>query len=51
MLYQRLRELHEAGLLDRDEQDAYVLSRLGASLCETLAPLDKWARRWADSIK
>ena len=49
VLYQRLRELQEAGLLERDEQDGYRLTPLGASLCETLAPLDRWARRWADT--
>ena len=50
VLYQRLRELDEASLLERDEQDAYRLTQLGASLCETLAPLDPWARRWAQAI-
>src|SRR5688572_25486570 len=50
VLYQRLRELREAGLLERDGGDAYRLTKLGASLGETLAPLDEWARRWANSM-
>jgi DNA-binding HxlR family transcriptional regulator len=51
VLYQRLRELQEAGLLERDEHDAYALSRIGASLAEALEPLDGWARRWAVSTR
>lgn len=47
VLYQRLRELGEAGLLHRDSDHAYVLTPLGSSLGEALEPLDRWARGWA----
>lgn len=47
VLYERLRELLEAGLLRRDPDDRYELTTLGASLAEAIAPLDRWARRWA----
>jgi DNA-binding HxlR family transcriptional regulator len=46
VLYERLRELSEAGLVDRDG-DAWALTPLGAALGESLEPLDAWARRWA----
>jgi DNA-binding HxlR family transcriptional regulator len=46
VLYQRLRELTDAGLLDHTD-DGYQLTDLGASLGAALAPLDQWARRWA----
>jgi DNA-binding HxlR family transcriptional regulator len=49
VLYERLRELSEAGLLRRDPDDRYELTALGASLAEAIAPLDRWARRWAAS--
>ena len=44
-----VRELTAAGLLQRDAQGAYELTELGAQLGDALAPLDAWARRWADS--
>ena len=46
VLYQRLRELQEAGLVRRDADGAYVLTRVGASLGSALEPLDRWARSW-----
>jgi DNA-binding HxlR family transcriptional regulator len=47
VLYDRLRELIDAGLVSRDETGAYLLTALGASLGSALEPLDAWARRWA----
>lgn len=47
VLYDRLRELTEAGLITKDEGSAYGLTDLGAGLGEALAPLDAWAQRWA----
>ena len=47
VLYDRLRELAAAGLIDRDAEGAYQLTVLGADLGAALAPLDAWARRWA----
>jgi DNA-binding HxlR family transcriptional regulator len=48
VLYDRLRELIEAGLIAKDEHSAYELTDLGAGLGEALSPLDAWAQRWAD---
>lgn len=47
VLYQRLGELTEAGLVERDEAERYLLSELGRSLGEAIEPLDGWATRWA----
>ena len=46
VLNTRLRELREAGIVDKTES-GYALSRQGARLCKALAPLDAWARGWA----
>jgi DNA-binding HxlR family transcriptional regulator len=46
VLYERLRELTAAGLLERAD-DAYALTELGSSLRAALQPLDAWANRWA----
>jgi DNA-binding HxlR family transcriptional regulator len=50
VLYERLRELGEAGLIAQDVNEAYELTELGASLQSALAPLDSWAKRWAKSV-
>src|SRR2546423_1753976 len=42
VLYGRLRELTEAGLIGRDGQD-YTLTSLGSALGTAIAPLDAWA--------
>ena len=47
VLYQRLAELTEAGLVERDDADRYLLSPLGLQLGAAIEPLDEWARRWA----
>ncbi len=47
VLYERLRELGGAGLVERDEADRYRLTRQGASLGSAIEPLDRWARSWA----
>jgi DNA-binding HxlR family transcriptional regulator len=47
VLYDRLRELSSAGLIERDAGGAYRLTDLGADLGTALEPLDAWARRWA----
>ena len=46
VLYERLRELGGAGLVERDEADRYRLTRQGASLGSAIEPLDRWARTW-----
>ena len=48
VLYERLGELAEAGLVTRTDDGHYALTDLGGSLGDALAPLDAWARRWAE---
>jgi DNA-binding HxlR family transcriptional regulator len=50
VLYDRLRELSDAGLIGRDGE-AYTLTALGRSLGEAIAPLDAWSRRWAREVR
>lgn len=49
VLYQRLRELEAAGLVGRDDADRYLLTPIGADLGAAIAPLDSWAREWAQA--
>jgi DNA-binding HxlR family transcriptional regulator len=49
VMYDRLRELLDAGLLRRDGEQ-WALSAVGVDLGSALAPLDDWARRWARSV-
>lgn len=48
VLYERLRELTAAGLVEQDDQGAYILTALGTSLGTAIEPLDGWARQWAE---
>lgn len=48
VLYQRLAELAESGLVDKDEGGAYQLTTVGGQLADALRPLDAWAREWAE---
>jgi DNA-binding HxlR family transcriptional regulator len=47
VLYQRLRELTEAGLVEQADDGTFALTTLGADLSTALEPLDAWARRWS----
>jgi DNA-binding HxlR family transcriptional regulator len=49
VLYERLGELTDAGLVARDESGDYLLTGLGMSLGSALEPLGAWATRWAES--
>ena len=49
VLYDRLRELTDAGLIRRDRVEAYALTPIGRSLGAALDPLDDWARQWGRS--
>ena len=49
VLYDRLRELKAANVIEQDDDGAYRLSELGADLGDALAPLDAWARRWDEA--
>lgn len=50
VLYDRLRELQDAALVEQDDDGAYRLTPLGESLGSALEPLDGWARRWAREV-
>jgi DNA-binding HxlR family transcriptional regulator len=47
VMYQRLGELTESGLVVQDENERYQLTDLGVSLRASIEPLDAWARKWA----
>jgi DNA-binding HxlR family transcriptional regulator len=47
VLSQRLAELREAGVVEVGDGSGYALSGEGRELLASLAPLDTWARRWA----
>ena len=49
VLYRRLGELTEAGLVERRADGSYALTRPGQELSEAIAPLDRWSQRWARS--
>ena len=51
VLYQRLRELSAAGLIDRSGDDRYTLTATGQSLSAAIAPLDTWAQAWAATTR
>jgi DNA-binding HxlR family transcriptional regulator len=50
VLYDRLRDLAGSGLVERTNDDQYVLSELGIALGSALKPLDTWAQSWAASL-
>ena len=47
VMYERLRELTDAGLVGRQDAVAYELTSLGRKLNRAIAPLDGWAKEWA----
>jgi|SRR4051794_948555 len=47
VLYQRLRELTEARLVQQDVDGGFRLTKQGKELRKALLPLDAWSRRWA----
>lgn len=47
VLYRRLGELTEAGLVQQTDSDAYRMTDVGARLGDALAPLTAWAEDWA----
>lgn len=49
VLYDRIRELVGAGLIEKDQHGEYQLTELGRDLGAAIAPLDEWAERWAEN--
>ena len=51
VLRDRLNELVEAVVVERNLDDTYTLSGLGRELAEALAPLADWSQRWARAVE
>ena len=47
VLYRRIGELDDAGLIDRQSDGSYALTSLGQELSEAISPLDRWSEKWA----
>jgi DNA-binding HxlR family transcriptional regulator len=47
VLYERLRELLVAGLVQQTEAREYELTEIGRALGDAIDPLVKWAERWS----
>jgi len=47
VLYERLRELIDTGLVAQDADGSYGLTKMGGRLRSALQPLDQWATTWA----
>ncbi|UKY54073.1 winged helix-turn-helix transcriptional regulator [Streptomyces inhibens] len=50
VLQQRLTELQEAQLVERDAEDGYRLTALGKEACDELRGLHRWSERWATAL-
>jgi DNA-binding HxlR family transcriptional regulator len=50
VLYQRLSELSQAGLVTRTADQRYELTEVGRALGAALDPLNRWAHQWAKEI-
>lgn len=47
VMYERLRELSDAGLVIKSPAGAYELSGIGRELGRAIEPLSQWSDRWA----
>jgi DNA-binding HxlR family transcriptional regulator len=47
VLYDRLGELRDAGLIHRTAAGTYELTKVGRELGRAIEPLDAWSRHWA----
>ena len=50
VLYARLTELTDAGLVTQEADQRYCLTNIGRTLGSALEPLDQWSRRWARQL-
>jgi DNA-binding HxlR family transcriptional regulator len=50
VLYERLRELTDVGLVVQHVSESYELTKIGRSLNSALGPLDTWAKQWAKTV-
>ena len=51
VLYERLRELAAARLIEQDSAGDYVLTGDGQSLGRAIRPLDAWSEKWAGRLR
>jgi len=51
VLYERLRELAAARLIEQDRAGDYVLTDDGQSLGRAIRPLDAWSEKWAGRLR
>jgi DNA-binding HxlR family transcriptional regulator len=51
VLSQRLGELREAQLVERDQAGAYTLTESGSGLLARLDGIDAWTQEWARAIR
>lgn len=51
VLYERLGELSDAGLVAKEGGHRYELTEIGRALSAAIAPLDRWANRWANETE
>lgn len=47
VLYERLNELHQAGLIQQGDSLNYELTPIGRELGNAIGPLAEWSDRWA----
>jgi DNA-binding HxlR family transcriptional regulator len=47
VLYRRIAELDDAGLVERLADGRYGLTAMGRDLSDAIAPLNRWSERWA----
>jgi len=50
VLNTRLRELRDAGLIERVEGEGYAATQRAHTLSELLLPLDAWSKQWARDL-
>jgi DNA-binding HxlR family transcriptional regulator len=48
VLYHRLGDLTDAGLIEQGADQRYQLTHIGRALGAALEPLDHWSRQWAE---
>jgi DNA-binding HxlR family transcriptional regulator len=51
VLSQRLGELRDAQLIDKDEAASYALTEAGSHLLGRLDGIDEWTQEWARAIR
>lgn len=51
VLSQRLRELRDAQLVEKDKTGNYALTESGSSLLARLDDIDEWTQEWARTIR